>query len=77
MSEENEKYPKIVLGTDNVFRVLIDKDTPVYFRTLESFEKFMKKYNPNIELEEIKRHENRRLSQRNEALKILSGKYPW
>ena len=47
---ENEKYPRIELRTDNIFTVLIDENTPVCFRTLDAFKKFIKENEPRIEL---------------------------
>lgn len=45
MSEENEKYPKIVLGTDGVFQIFISKGVEVKFDSEESLNEFIKDKN--------------------------------
>lgn len=45
---ENDKYPQLILGTDNLYKILISKDVELQFNSRESIETFCKDKNFNI-----------------------------
>ena len=45
MSEENEKYPQIVLGTDGSYQLFISKGVEVKFKSKEDIDEFVKDKN--------------------------------
>ena len=55
---ENEKYPKIVLGTDGSYQLFISKGVEVRFKSKEDIDEFIKDKNFTIiGVEESRLHE--------------------
>ncbi len=48
MCEENEKYPQIVIGTDRICRIFIEKDVELRFDSAEAIGEFFKHKNVSI-----------------------------
>lgn len=62
---KNEKYPQIVLGTDNVYQVLIAPGVEVKFDSEEAIEDFCKDKNFTIKGEFIHpKKDRKRISER-------------
>ena len=62
---KNEKYPQIVLGTDNVYQVFIAPGVEVKFDSEESIEDFCKDKNFTIKGEFIHpKKDRKRISER-------------
>ena len=48
MTEKNEKYPQIVIGTDKICQIFIEKDVELRFDSAEAIEEFFKHKNVSI-----------------------------
>ena len=57
---KNEKYPQIVLGTDNVYRVLVSPGVEVNFDSEEAIEEFCKNNDFTIKGENIHPKDDRK-----------------
>lgn len=69
---KNEKYPQIVLGTDNVYQVLIAPDVEVNFDSKESVEDFCKDKNFTIKGEYIPPKQDRKRISEKELFKTFT-----
>ena len=45
---ENEKYPKIVIGTDKICQIFISKNVELNFKSAEAIDEFFKDKNVSI-----------------------------
>ena len=72
MSEKMEKYPQIVLGTDNVYQLFIAPDVEIKFDSQESIEDFCKDKNFIIKGEFISHQRDRKQKSMRELCHILS-----
>ena len=72
--EENkkEKYPQIILGTDNVYKILISPDVEVIFDSEEAIEEFCKNNDFTIKGEYIGYHQDRKKLSRKEFVNLVS-----
>ena len=48
MCEKNEKYPQLIIGTDGLYQIFIDKDVELRFDSAEAIEEFFKHKNVSI-----------------------------
>ena len=69
---ENEKYPQIVLGTDNVYQVFIAPGVEVKFDSEEAIEDFCKDKNFTIKGKFIPYYEDRKELSKKDVVNILS-----
>lgn len=72
---ENEKYPQIVLGTDNVYQVFIAPGVELKFDSEESIEDFCKDKNFPIKGKFIPYYEDRKELSKKDFVNILSRIY--
>ena len=72
MSEENEKYPQIVLGTDGSYQIFISKGVEVRFESEEDINEFVKDKNFIIKGTVERRLEEKYKQRLNEYWEVLS-----
>lgn len=70
--EKIEKYPQIILGTDNVYQVLIAPGVEVKFNSTKAIEDFFKDKNFIIKGKSIAYYEDRKELPKKEFVNLLS-----